>query len=117
MTFSLVKAARFTGWFLASVITLLSLVPPVLRPETGVPHEVEHFTIFFATGLAFGFGYPRRPLAVAILLIVFAGIIELAQLFVPGRHARLTDFVVDALALCGGAAISFVLAARRLKKV
>jgi len=34
------------------------------------------------------------------------GILELLQLFVPGRHARLEDFVVDALAALVGFAIA-----------
>jgi VanZ family protein len=35
------------------------------------------------------------------------GLLELLQHWIPGRHARLSDFVVDALAACAG----FVLAA------
>jgi VanZ family protein len=92
-------SARGTGWLLLLTITVLSLVPPTLRPETGVPHDLEHFAIFAAAGLAFGIGYSRRPLGAAIGLVIFAGVIELAQGAVPGRHARLSDFVVDALAM------------------
>ena len=33
---------------------------------------------------------------------VFAGSVELLQVFVPGRHARLSDFAVDALGGCIG---------------
>jgi len=40
--------------------------------------------------------------------VLFAGAIELAQLFVPGRHARLSDFTVDALAARIGLAASQV---------
>ena len=42
---------------------------------------------------------------VAGLSVVLIGVLELLQLFVPGRHARLEDFVVDALAACIGFAI------------
>lgn len=117
MTLSMLKAARITAWFLAAVITVLSIVPPWLRPETGAPHDLEHFAIFFATGLAFGFGYYRRPLFVSITLVVFAAMIELAQLLAPGRHARLNDFIVDALALCSGVVMASLFATRRLKRV
>jgi VanZ family protein len=94
--------ARISAWVLAAIIVVLSLVPPGLRPETGAPHDLEHFAIFVATGLAFGLGYARRYGIVAIFLVVFAGTIEIAQLFAPGRHARLNDFIVDALAACIG---------------
>ena len=83
---------------------MLSLVPPWLRPETDVPHDLEHFSIFFVTGAAFGVGYSRRPKLVAAVLVIFAAAVELAQIVDPGRHARVSDFIVDALAACVGSA-------------
>jgi VanZ family protein len=98
-------AGRVAAWTLALVVALLSVVPPDLRPVTDTPHDFEHFAIFFATGLAFGFGYSRRPFMVAATLMLFAGMVEMAQVFVPDRHARLSDFIVDALAVCAGAVL------------
>ena len=108
--------ARIAAWFLTVAIIVLSVVPPRLRPETDVPHSFEHFSIFFATGVAFGVGYCRRPIVIAVMLVLFAGAIELAQVVVPGRHARLSDFIVDALAVCVGFAISSILTARTLER-
>jgi VanZ family protein len=95
----MMKAVRRSAWFLTLAIVILSLVPPELRPRLGGPHALEHFVIFSATGVTSGLGYGPRY-STAIGLVLFAGAIELAQLFVPGRHARLSDFVVDALAAC-----------------
>jgi VanZ family protein len=95
---------------------MLSLVPPWLRPETDVPHDLEHFIIFFATGAAFGVGYTHRLSFVTFPLVIFAGAIELAQIVVPGRHARLSDFIVDALAACAGVGVAAIVAARMLKQ-
>jgi VanZ family protein len=103
------KAARISAWSLAAVIVILSLVPPTLRPETGGPHSLEHFTIFAATGFAFGLGYKRRHDLLAVLLVIFSGSIEIAQLFVPGRHARLGDFIIDAVAACIGLVVASLL--------
>jgi len=75
-------------------IVVLSLVPAHDRPVTALPHSLEHLTIFFAAGLAFGIGYPQRHRFQFPALLVFTAVIEMAQLIVPGRHARLTDFVV-----------------------
>jgi VanZ family protein len=83
-----------------------------VRPQTGAPHALEHFAIFWATGFAAGIGWQRRQTLAGFFLILFAGLVEIAQLFVPGRHARWSDFTVDASAaiigLCadGAAAIS-----------
>ena len=104
MIFGILVAVRIAGWGLASIITILSLVPPAYRPETAVPHNLEHFAIFAATGLCFGVGYRRSSIPVTIGLIVFAGAIEVAQKLVNGRHARLSDFIVDAFAMCFGVA-------------
>jgi len=97
------------AWALAAAIVILSLVPPTLRPETRAPHSLEHFTIFAATGFAFGLGYKRRHDLLAILLFIFSSAIEIAQLFVPGRHARLGDFIIDALAACIGVVMASLL--------
>ena len=100
---SRVRAARICAWVLATLIIVLSVVPSWLRPVTGAPHAVEHFAIFALTGLAFGVGYrPRFQLAIG--LVLFAGAAELAQLFASGRHARFSDFTVDALAALAGSA-------------
>jgi VanZ family protein len=105
----MMKVVRISAWLLAAAIVALSLVPPWLRPETDVPHDLEHFAIFAATGLAFGLGYSRRYFAVVVALLIFTGAIEIVQIVVPGRHARLTDFIVDALAVwIGLAAASYV---------
>lgn len=100
--------ARVTAWLVASAVAVLSFVPPSLRPETEVPHRFEHFIAFFVTGLAFGFGYDRRPVAAAAGLVLFSAAIEIIQIFVPGRHSRLSDFIVDALAVAIGVALAAV---------
>src|SRR5690242_142172 len=93
---------RIAGWLCVAAIVMLSLSSPSLRPVTRVPHNLEHLAIFVIAGAALGFGYPGRIARNMALLVIFAGAIELAQIFVPGRHARLIDFVVDGLGGCAG---------------
>jgi VanZ family protein len=95
-------AARLAAWCLGTAIVVLSVVPPDLRPETFAPHDLEHFVIYAITGCAFGIGYRQRLSLLAIWLVNFSGCVEVTQLFVPGRHARLGDFIVDAIASCVG---------------
>jgi VanZ family protein len=90
---------------------VLSLVPPELRPQTYLPRDFEHFAIFACTGVALCLGYVGRLrlLTVAVTMVIFAGAIEIAQFLVAGRHARVSDFIVDASAVCIGLfAASFV---------
>jgi VanZ family protein len=93
---------RAIAWSLAAAIVVLSIVPPHLRPETFLSHGLEHFAIFAATGVAFSLGYQQKRLRLTVLLVIFCGVVEIAQLFAPGRHARLADFIMDALAVCAG---------------
>ena len=77
-----------------------------MRPETDVPHNFEHFAAFCATGVLFGLVYSRKSALAAVALVLWAGMIEIVQIFVPGRHERLSDFIVDTLAVCIGVALA-----------
>jgi VanZ family protein len=96
------------GWFLTFVIVVLSVVPPSERPTTGTPSNFEHFAIYLLTGVAFGIGHWNRPWIVALGLIAFSGSIEAVQLWIPGRHARLSDFVIDSAAACAGVGVAMI---------
>jgi hypothetical protein len=100
---------RLVAWLLVIAILILSLGPASTRPVTGAGHNLEHLLIFVATGAAFGLGYPRRFLLLPVALLAFTGAIEVAQMMVPGRHARLSDFLTDAAASCVGIGLSLVL--------
>jgi VanZ family protein len=94
------KLLRAAAWLLIVAILALSLVPASQRPVTGMPHNMEHFAIFTLTGLVFGLGYRLHHLSQAAGLIAFAGAVEIAQYCVPGRHARISDFIVHTIAVC-----------------
>jgi VanZ family protein len=96
--------ARMAAWAMTSAILIFTLVPPELRPTSGVPHAFEHFVPFLLLGAAFGWGYPQRRLRVIAFAIPAIAISEALQWFVPGRHARVSDFLVNA----GAAAIGVV---------
>jgi VanZ family protein len=90
--------SRVIAWFLLLVIVVLSVVPPSLRPTTSAPHQIEHAAIFIAAGISFGMAYLGREWILSIGAIIFCTAIELVQVYVPGRHARISDFVVDVTA-------------------
>jgi VanZ family protein len=100
------KIIRVVAWVLLASAIVLTVVPAHFRPVTGAPSPVEHFAMFFLIGSAFTLGYSRSDYPFCGAAIAFAGSLELLQLFVPGRHARLSDFAIDALAAVIGIAVS-----------
>jgi VanZ family protein len=102
------QAARIAGWLLLGVIVFFSLSPASYRPVTPLGHTPEHFLAHVVLGLAFGVGYAKRWWLLSLSLVALTGTIEFAQLFVPGRHARLRDFLVDAGAACLGLGLAWV---------
>jgi VanZ family protein len=100
---------QVSAWLCLAAIGVLSLVAPSLRPVTFLPHDFEHVAIFLAAGLAIGLGYPNRATQHMITLTLFAAAVELAQFYAPGRHPRISDFVVDALGAGVGVVVALML--------
>ena len=100
---------RLFAWLLAAAITFATLGPPEYRPHAHITHDGEHALAFVLLGLAFALAYPRQRVLAAGISVVLIGILELMQLFVPGRHARLEDFVVDALTALVGFALAAII--------
>jgi hypothetical protein len=107
---------RTGAWSLIAAIIVLSLVPPSLRPSTGLPHDFEHAAIFMLTGFTFGIAYRVRHLCHIAGLIAFAGVIEGAQILISGRHARVSDFVVAGLSAAGGVLVGWLVTNRRQRR-
>ena len=107
---------RTLSWISLTVIVLLTLVPSELRPITILAHNTEHFGIFFITGALFMFAYQIRLGLFLIVAIIVCGFLELLQVYIPGRHARLTDAVVDAMSACIGIAFAWVVLRLQQKK-
>jgi VanZ family protein len=102
---------------LAAAVTFATLGPAQFRPHSSLGQDGEHALAFSLVGLAFGLAYPRHRLLTGAIAVVVIGVIELLQLWAPGRHARLEDFLVDALTACVGMAVAAALdwAVQRLR--
>jgi hypothetical protein len=100
---------RIIAWLLTAAVTFATLGPPWLRPHSDLGQDGEHALAFVLVGLAFGLAYTGHRLVTATVAVVLIGVLELLQLWMPGRHARWEDFVVDALAACAGIAVAAML--------
>ena len=89
---AIARAMAWTG-FLAIVI--LSVVPAEDRPVTGAGSRalywLEHFVAFTLVGGAFSMGYRFLLTRLLFLAIFYCAGIELLQVPLPTRHARVSN--------------------------
>jgi VanZ family protein len=100
---------RIFAWLLAAAVAFATLGPPRYRPHSDIGQNGEHALAFILIGLAFGLAYAQRRLLTATLAVAMIGLVEILQFWAPGRHARLSDFIVDTLAACAGLAAAAAL--------
>ncbi len=100
---------RLIAWGLAAAVTFATLGPPRYRPHADLGQNGEHALAFVLVGLAFGLAYRKSRLMTALIAIALTGAVEILQFLAPGRHARMSDFIVDAAAACAGIALAAAL--------
>jgi len=101
------RAWRVLLMLLIVVVSYLALAP---KPPTGVDlgwDKLNHMMAFTALAFAASLGYPA-PMRVRVLslagLLAFGGLIEILQLYVPGRSAEWGDLLADAIGIVLGVA-------------
>ncbi len=95
------RILRATAWLVLLAILMVTISPIQFRPITGEPADLERFAAFLIVGTLFVLAYPRRWLAVLLLIVGCAAAFELLQRLAPDRHGEFNDFLFKA----GGAAI------------
>lgn len=89
---------QLVSWILLASIAVMTLGPISMRPQTHFGPDFERFVAFALLGGFYALAYPRwRLWILAAFLIAVAGALEWGQLYVPGRDARLSDFLFKAL--------------------
>lgn len=96
---------RLFAWLIAAAVTFATLGPARYHPHAPITHDGEHALAFVLLGVSFAFAYPKQRTLAAGISVVLIGVLELLQLSVPGRHARLEDFIVDAVTALIGFAL------------
>jgi hypothetical protein len=99
---------RGLAWFGILAIVILTVVPATERPVTGAGPRFEHFAAFALVAGTFAIGYRLSLMRLLLLAFLFCGGIELLQVPLPTRHARLSDFVIDFFGSCFAIGLVFV---------
>jgi VanZ family protein len=95
---------RVIGWICVVAIVVLSLVPGNERPYTGPTVQFDHVIAYCGTAGLLGLGYPTTKVRFEIvaMLALLAAVLEVAQLWVPGRHSQFIDFAMSSGGACLG---------------
>jgi hypothetical protein len=90
--------ARILAWVGGLLIIILSVVPASDRPVTGMGQSFEHLTAFGLVAGMFAIGYQLSLVRRFLITFLFCGGLELLQVPLPTRHARISDFIIDLIA-------------------
>ena len=105
------RILRLAAWGAVVAIGASTLVPIEWRPRIGAPGHLEQAAAYVVAATLFSLGYPRRSLIVIItLFLIYAASLEIAQHYVPSRHASVSDWIAKSLgALIGVIVGTFIL--------
>jgi VanZ family protein len=94
--------ARVLAWIGIIGIIILSVVPAHERPTPAAAwfgelfgHIIEHVAAFALVAGAFAIGYRFSLFRLLTLAFLYCGGIELLQIPLPTRHARVSDFLIN----------------------
>jgi VanZ family protein len=99
------RLARAMAWLYAVALTFLTLGSPSVRPETAMPQYLEHLAAFGVSGLLFSMAYRSRRSLVLLAGVGFTTVLEVFQIWAPGRHARWIDLTMNAAGFCIGVCV------------
>ena len=95
-------AARVLAWIGIIGIIILSVVPASDRPGLAEDwfgplfgHLTEHVAAFGLVAVAFAIGYRFSLFRLLMFALLYCGGIEVLQIPLPTRHARISDFLID----------------------
>lgn len=81
------------AWLSVPVLAAAYWTPGKNMVRTSLGGDIEHFAAYPVVTLVFVLAYPLwSPYRIGAALALYAGFLELGQLFVPGRHAQLDNF-------------------------
>jgi VanZ family protein len=98
------------------LLVLLSWLPGDAMVRTGIGGQVEHAVAYFGTAVIMALAYREWPRlhVQTLLLVVLAGILEVGQLYVPGRSSAFLDFAASSAGVIIGGLLMWLVRPRVL---
>ena len=100
---SSVRVFRIAGWLCIGVLVVLCWIPQEWEARTGLPGLIEHAIAYCGTAAIFAFAYQdSRRWRLIAGFVVLAGVLEVGQLWVPGRTAQVAGFAASSIGAIAG---------------
>jgi VanZ family protein len=106
---------RAAGWLAVIVIIVLSVVPGQNRPHHEPRGEFDHLVVYLVASVVLGIGYSDRKTQtkLVLFLVLLSGLLEVFQLWIPGRHSELAGFLASSSGAALGMIAGAIVASRR----
>jgi hypothetical protein len=99
---------EIAAWVTVAFIVYATLVPLGMRPTVhDIDPDYERFAAYAVASALMALAYPKRWIRVGLVVIAMAVMLELLQLLVPDRDARLADAFVKIAGGIAGVAAAF----------
>ena len=111
MVLTIRNVARTLLFFGVIAVAWLSLAPHDAIPEVDVWDKLGHFSAYAVLAMCGGLAFPtgRAEVAVGVLIVAYGCILEIAQLYIPGRSGTVEDAIADGLGVMVGVGIVRIL--------
>ena len=97
------------------VLATLAWLPANAMTRTTLGGHAEHLIAYLGTAIVMGLPFrttPARLVARCVVLIGYAAILEVGQLYAAGRHASFQDFAFSSGGVLIGAALVLIASSR-----
>jgi VanZ family protein len=97
-------------------LAILAWLPAKHLTRTMLGGHAEHFIAYLGTTIVMGLAFQKRlrPDIQCLLLILYAAVLEAGQIYSPGRHASINDFVFSAVGVVIGGLLLWIARSRIL---
>ncbi|KQP41073.1 hypothetical protein ASF49_18735 [Methylobacterium sp. Leaf104] len=102
---------RAAAWLCVGALVWLSWIPRDWEARTSLPGQFEHAIAYCGTAGLFVLGFHGRPWwRIGLPLVALGAVLEVGQLWIPGRTAQFIDFAASGSGAVLGALGGTVLA-------
>jgi VanZ family protein len=112
----LVVRIAFVGCIVA--LAILSWLPARDMTRTMLDAHAEHVIAYVGATIVMGLAFQKRPHPdiQCLLLVLYAAVLEVGQVYAPGRRASISDFMFSAAGVVIGGLLLWIARSRILNR-